>query len=44
MAQAQALAGTTLAVFTLNGGTPGGATPQEVTIYDTTRLPEQIIP
>jgi hypothetical protein len=38
------LAGTYLATFNLKGGTPGGATPQLVTIYDTSKLPQLITP
>jgi hypothetical protein len=41
---AGALAGTYLATFNLKGGSPGGATPQEVTIYNTAALPQLITP
>jgi hypothetical protein len=39
-----ALAASNLATFEVTDGTPGGDVPQQVTIFDTTQLPELIIP
>jgi hypothetical protein len=39
-----ALAANHLATFQVRGGTPGGDVPQQVAIFDTTQLPELIIP